>query len=86
MRKTAEKVIAVSAFKPRSLAVIAEVASRRTSRVVLTRRGKPVAAIVPVDPEPLDDLWGAMRGSVKIPSGVDITEPIGEDWDADRDK
>jgi hypothetical protein len=41
MPKRAEKFMAVSAFKPRSLAVINEVAARKTTRVVLTRRGKP---------------------------------------------
>ncbi|HJQ57875.1 MAG TPA: type II toxin-antitoxin system prevent-host-death family antitoxin [Vineibacter sp.] len=85
MGKPAEKTIAVSAFKPRSLAIIDEVASRKVDRVVLTRRGKPVAAIVPVAPEPRIDLWGAMRGSVTIAPGVDITKPTGEVWDAERD-
>lgn len=85
MPKRAEKTIAVSAFKPRSLAIIDEVATRKTSRVILTRRGKPVAAIVPVGPEPVEDLWGAMRGSVQVSPGVDLTAPVGESWDAERD-
>jgi hypothetical protein len=29
-----------------------------------------------------DDLWGAMRGTVTILPGVDLTEPTGEVWDA----
>jgi prevent-host-death family protein len=84
MGKKAEKTIAVSAFKPRSLAIIDEVAARKTSRVVLTRRGKPVAAIVPVEKTPYDP-WGALRGTVRIAPGVDLTEPTGEIWDAERD-
>lgn len=85
MRKRTEKTIAVSAFKPRSLAIIDEVATGKTSRVVLTRRGKPVAAILPLARPRMVDLWGAMRGSVRIAPGVDITEPTGEVWDAERD-
>lgn len=83
MSKGSEKTIAVSAFKPRSLAIIEEVAARKTSRVVLTRRGKPVAAIVPIERRTYDP-WGALRGTVRIAPGVDLTEPTGEIWDAER--
>jgi hypothetical protein len=31
-----------------------------------------------------DDLWGAMRGTVVIPDGSDITEPTGEVWEAEQ--
>jgi antitoxin (DNA-binding transcriptional repressor) of toxin-antitoxin stability system len=58
MAKVREKTIAVSAFKPRSLETIDELASRRTARVVLTKRGKAVAALVPVDAKPYDPLGG----------------------------
>jgi hypothetical protein len=30
------------------------------------------------------DLWGAMRGTVTIRPGVDLTEPTGEMWDAQQ--
>jgi hypothetical protein len=30
-----------------------------------------------------DELFGAMRGTVKVPAGVDLTEPTGEVWEAD---
>jgi len=80
------KVVAVSAFKLRSAAIINQIATGRVSRVVLTRGGKPVAAIVPVAPEPVADPWGAMRGSVRIAPGVDITAPTGEIWNAERDQ
>ena len=25
--------------------------------------------------------WGALKGVIHVPPGVDLTEPIGEDWD-----
>ena len=42
------ETIAVSAFKPRSLELIERVASGRVARLVLTKRGRAVAALVPV--------------------------------------
>ncbi len=34
-------------------------------------------------PKGLEDLWGAMKGTVAIAPGVDLTEPTGEVWDAE---
>ena len=48
-RTTSERTIGVTEFKPRSLELIEEVASGKVQRVVLTKRGKPVAAIVPLE-------------------------------------
>ena len=75
--------IAVTEFKSRCLSVIDDVARGRTGPVLLTRRNRPVAAIVPIDDDP-PDLWGAMRGSVTVAPGTDLTEGTGEFWDADR--
>jgi len=85
-RRKTVKTIAVGAFKSRSMAIINEIANGRVSRVVLTRRGKPVVAIVPAVPGPIRDLWGAMRGSVRIAAEVDVTAPTGEIWDAEREQ
>ena len=85
MRKTRETTIPVTEFKAKCLSVIERVASGKAGRIVLTKRGKPVAALVPCAPA-RHRLWGAMRGTVFIPEGVDITEPTGEVWDAERDE
>jgi antitoxin (DNA-binding transcriptional repressor) of toxin-antitoxin stability system len=58
------------------------VAQGKSSRVVLTRRNRPVAALVPYQ-QKLTPLWGAMKGSVVIAAGTDLTEPTGEIWEAD---
>jgi hypothetical protein len=42
---------------------------------------RPVAAIVPVENEP-GELWGAMRGTVKVAPGTDLTKGTGEMWEA----
>jgi antitoxin (DNA-binding transcriptional repressor) of toxin-antitoxin stability system len=76
-----EKAIGVTAFKARCLALIEEVSQRKTRRVLLLKHNRPVAAVVPVSAE-VADLWGAMRGSVKIAPGADLTRGTDEAWDA----
>ena len=76
------ETIAVSAFKPRSLEMIERVASGRVTQLVLTRRGKPVAALVPVRAEPVE-LWGALRDLMEPVPDVDLTAPIEEAWAAE---
>lgn len=73
--------IAVTAFKAQCLAIIDDVATGKASAVVLTKRNRPIAAIVPLD-DSTPELWGAMRGSVTVAPGTDLTAPAGEIWDA----
>lgn len=78
----AETVINVTAFKSQCLALIDAVAQGKADRVVLTRHGRPVAALVPFE-RPLRDLSGALRGSVTILPGIDLTAGTGEAWEAE---
>jgi prevent-host-death family protein len=80
--KADEVSIGVTAFKARCLALIEEVAQGKTRRVLLTKRNRPIAAIVPVEHE-LAELWGAMRGTVKVAPGTDLTQGADEVWDAE---
>ncbi|MGA9868504.1 MAG: type II toxin-antitoxin system prevent-host-death family antitoxin [Acetobacteraceae bacterium] len=80
--ETAETSITVTAFKARCLPLIEDVASGKTGRVVLLKRNRPVAAIVPVEHAP-GDLWGALRGTVKVAPGTDLIEGTDEAWEAD---
>jgi prevent-host-death family protein len=77
-----ELSIGVTSFKARCLALIDEVARGKRRRVLLTRHNRPVAAIVPVDNRP-PELWGALRGTVTVTPGTDLTEGTGEVWEAD---
>ena len=80
-----EETIGVTAFKSQCLALIDEVAQGKTGRVVLLKHKRPIAAIVPLgeDADGCFDLWGAMRGTVTVAPGVDLTDPTGEIWDAE---
>jgi antitoxin (DNA-binding transcriptional repressor) of toxin-antitoxin stability system len=80
--KLDQKTIGVTAFKSQCLALIDEVATGKTNRVVLMKHNKPIAAVVALRNE-TQDLWGAMRGTVKIPPDLDLTQPSGEIWKAD---
>ena len=83
--KVAEATVGVTEFKPRSLELIENVASGKLARVVLTKRGKPVAALVPLSRGGFASLHGALRHMMRPVPGVDITEPTGEVWEAERD-
>jgi len=64
-------------FKARCLEVLDRVA-REGDAYVVTKRGRPVAKVVPVEaPKPR-----SVRGSVRYLS--DIVEPIGDDWPVDE--
>jgi prevent-host-death family protein len=72
------KTIPAGTFKARCLAIMDEVASKRES-VVITKRGKPVAKLVPVSKEK-DDIFGFMKGKITVLG--DIVSPIltPEEW------
>ena len=72
------KTIPAGAFKARCLAIMDEVAAKRES-VIITKRGKPVAKLVPLEKEK-DDIFGFLQGKGKVLG--DIVSPIltPEEW------
>ena len=78
----AEVRLGVTEFKPSSLELIERVATGKLSRVVLTKRGRPVAALVPLGGRE-DALWGALAEIMEPVEGIDLTEPTGDRWAAD---
>ena len=81
-----ENTIGVTAFKSRCLGLIDEVAEGKTDRIILLKHNKPVAAIVPIARNGDDpfELWGAMRDTMTILPGVDLTDPMDEEWEAEK--
>ena len=68
--------ITATQFKARCLALLDEVAAGG-GELVVTKRGKPVARVVPVDETP------SLRGSVTYLVGdEELVAPIGDAWDA----
>ena len=70
--------IAVSEFKAKCLKLIDQLSQTRDP-IVLTKRGKPVAKLVPADSEASDSaLFGYMAGSATILG--DIVSPVEQSW------
>ncbi len=74
------KKMAAGQFKVHCLKVMDEVQSKRQA-VLITKRGKPVAKLVPVEQEK-DDIFGFMKGKGSIEIKGDIVSPIltPEEW------
>ena len=72
-------VIPAGEFKTRCLQLMDEVKSQHRS-FVITKRGKPVAKLVPIDDMPVP-LFGFLKGRARIDG--DIVAPTGEAWHAD---
>ena len=74
----AMKKMAAGAFKVHCLAVMDEVQSKRES-VLITKRGKPVAKLVPVEKE-TDDFFNFMKGKGSIVGDVVSPALTPEEW------
>ena len=76
------KTMPAGQFKARCLKVMDDVQSTREP-VVITKKGGPVAKLVPAE-EPSDDFLGKLAGTMKIVG--DITQPLedAEAWEALR--
>ncbi len=72
-----ETTIGAGDFKAKCLQLLNDVAVRRES-LVITKRGKPVARLVPMPPDA--ELFGALAGSVR--EEADIVAPIDTEWNS----
>lgn len=76
------KTIGAGAFKTKCLAVLDEV-QETGEEILVTKRGKPVAKLVPLAETRPESLFGALKGKLKIVG--DIVSPIVEPWEWDED-
>jgi len=82
-RIKAMRTIPAGEFKAKCLALMDEVEARGET-LIITKRGKPVARLAPIDPRPPKDpksIFGFMRGTATIVG--DIVGPIipTKEWD-----
>ena len=69
------QTISASEFKAKCLNILDRLDNHELDRVIITKRGRTVAVLT--SPETIvQDLYGSMRGSVIIPEGFDLTEPV----------
>ena len=77
--KSQPSTISAGDFKARCLKLMDEVALTRRP-LVITKYGKAVARIVPV--EPAASVFGSMRGTGEVVG--DIVKRVDVEWDAER--
>jgi prevent-host-death family protein len=76
-----EMTIPAGKFKAQCLSLLDQV-SQSNQVIIITKRGKPVARLVPLDTEKPRKLFGCFAGHV-VEEG-DIVGPTGESWEAER--
>ena len=72
------KKMAAGAFKVHCLAVMDQVQAKRET-VLITKRGKPVAKLVPADKD-TDDIYGFLAGKVTIKGDIISPALSPEEW------
>jgi len=72
------KTLPAGKFKAQCLAILEEVQTKRQS-VVITKRGKPVAKLVPVMEEK-DDIFGFFKGEIEINGDIVAPAFTPEEW------
>ena len=73
------KTMPAGKFKVHCLAVMDEVQSKREA-VLITKRGKPVAKLVPVDKKEKDDIFGFFKGKIKVTGDIVAPALTPEEW------
>jgi prevent-host-death family protein len=72
--------IAAGQFKAQCLQLMDQV-QQTHEEIVITKHGRPVAKLVPVEAAAERSLLGYLQGSVQVVG--DIVSPLGESWEAD---
>lgn len=62
---------------------ILDQAQKSNNRIIITRRGKVIAKITPVQPDAKESILGNMVGRAKITG--DIIDPIEAKWEVEND-
>jgi prevent-host-death family protein len=75
------KIIAAGEFKARCLKLMDRVNARK-EEFVITKKGKPIAKLVPVDAGARPDIFGCLAGDMVLAG--DLLRPVdgAEDWEA----
>jgi prevent-host-death family protein len=70
--------IAASEFKAKCLDLMDQLAARKLTRIVVTKRGRPVAVLSPPPtPEEIaEGLFGCLKGRMVAPADFDFTAPV----------
>ncbi len=75
--KTKAKTIPASEFKARCLKILDQLSAEG---IIVTKRGRPIARVMPVAPSGIEKYYGCMKGKIKIKGNIFST---GVKWDAE---
>ena len=76
------KTVPAGEFKARCLRIMEEVRTKRVS-VLITKKGRPVAKLVPAD-EDTDEVFGRLQGVLEITGDIESPVISPGDWTALR--
>ena len=76
------KTMAAGKFKAQCLKVMDRVSATREP-VIITKKGRPVAKLVPADP-PGEDFFGCLAGTIEIVGDIESPVEPPETWEALR--
>jgi prevent-host-death family protein len=82
MKTKTQAPIPVTEFKAHCLAILDSVNKKRTT-IVISKHGKPIAKLSPIETDPVPSLYGSMRGTAREIG--DIISPIEDVWDTTLD-
>lgn len=74
------KTIGAAEFKARCLSLMEDVRSTRET-VVITKRGKPVAKLVPAEPSKREFI-GSLKGVFRVVRDIESPAVPPEDWES----
>jgi len=77
----AKNIIPAGKFKAQCLQLMDKVKENHVSYVI-SKHGKPIAQLVPIEQEKPIDPFGCMKGTITILG--DIIEPINVTWEANK--
>ncbi|HEX2500262.1 MAG TPA: type II toxin-antitoxin system Phd/YefM family antitoxin [Methylomirabilota bacterium] len=72
------KTVPAGEFKARCLRIMEEVRTKRVT-VLITKKGRPVAKLVPAD-EDADEVFGRLQGVLEITGDIEAPVVAPEDW------
>jgi prevent-host-death family protein len=73
------KRVAAAEFKARCLALMEDVRTTREP-VLITKRGKPIAKLVPVNGNKKDDFIGRLKGKIRVIGDIESPVEPPEAW------
>jgi prevent-host-death family protein len=79
LRRAAVAIVPATKFKAQCLELMDRVAERRATYVI-TKRGKPVAKLVPADPPERKSVFGCMADQTEFVGDLDQPAWSAEEW------